>query len=766
MDTTAPREKADPVRQERDIAIVHLTDLHFGSPWVRPLWVADMTAALARLASNNDISIFGLAVTGDLVNGPESNALLLVRDAIKEWARNLGLTAPNDDATEPGAREPDWSRIWIVDGNHDYRKWGLFRLKKTDGIAEGQLLARADCFHGDPEKRFLILGLNSSKRGPVARGRVELSDLRNFQRRVEANRTTGFRYRIALIHHHLLPLPERASEFDAGTERLKRIIYDESSKLLANAGLTTEILLGGDIDLVLHGHEHKEFSASVSYHDPRKGSRVMAVVGGPNCATGFQVVYFRRTGDVDLVRYKFGNGGFEEHAEIRLWSYDEWKRAEWDRLRRVSGYYERAISSAELFEIGDLRQSTEVTNIFGGTNAIPHLAWSREAGDKVFGRVQLENVHDKETGRDIPRSKLPPVGPEYSFKYELMPPATSSQRNRGFIAVGFSRNNMSITQEDAALVNKKPPEDGAPFTELLRFSYQYPVRRLTYFLRFPPEFAPEQVRVVARMDRNGSQVEDTAETLRAASKLIYRRSDSLVVLDLDWVTQHHEYHLSWELPSQSLLYRDLDRANTNRQAIALMESRLGADKELANDTKSVLSDIRKRCFDRIVELGKVSRSTASIVTIGNDDIGIWVLDCDRNVVRPIAGTYADTSPFWNAELQYGAGIRGATMRRGINEFYPPRAVRKSDFYHQLNGCPREEQLFCVPVPLAEQIDSSTNRSRKPSPLGRCWMVACIGSLTQGGIWHHLIDERIRDDVAALLMFEVLDVVKEIVPELR
>jgi hypothetical protein len=147
--------------------------------------------------------------------------------------------------------------------------------------------------------------LNSSDRGSAARGRVALQDLRKFQ--YGAREAVGaFKYRVALVHHHLLPLPDRPVEFDQGAEKIRRKLYDESTKLLTNAGLVTNTLLESSIDLVLDGHEHKQFAASVKYHDREWAGHIVAVVGGPAATAGFQVVTFAPSGDVELVRPRGG----------------------------------------------------------------------------------------------------------------------------------------------------------------------------------------------------------------------------------------------------------------------------------------------------------------------------------------------------------------------------------------------------------------------------------------------------------------------------
>jgi hypothetical protein len=266
----------------RDVAIIHLTDLHFCPGLTRPAWETQILRAFEKLVSANNIEVFGVAVTGDLVDQPGPEAFRAVKEFLVESAERLGIKREGNI---------DWGRIWLVDGNHDYRWYGMLARKYSRGIEEGGLLKRLEEPYADEEGRFLVFGINSGRQGKVARGNIEIEALRKLQdgyRRSQKVRVTkDFHYRVALVHHHLLPLPDRPQEFIGGLgDKISSATYDEAFKLLKNAGLATDILLEASVDLVLHGHEHKEFAASVKYHDRHSAGHVMAVVGGPAAPKG------------------------------------------------------------------------------------------------------------------------------------------------------------------------------------------------------------------------------------------------------------------------------------------------------------------------------------------------------------------------------------------------------------------------------------------------------------------------------------------------
>jgi hypothetical protein len=578
---------------------------------------------------------------------------------------------------------------------------------------------------------------------------VELSDLRLLQRSIEAADASAFTYRIVLVHHHLLPLPYPPREFVR--RRIKKILRatsDEAFKLLENAGLTTDFLLKGSVNLVLHGHEHKEFAASVNYHGPSGERHVMAVVGGPAARTGFQVIYFRRNGDVELVRYGFKEADYEVEAEIALWSYNDWKRLDWERQSRKNGYYEQAKHLFELSETGDAQQTTDVTDIVGGENTISRIPFISTAGDSKFGRVALHSVYDKEAEVEVPTSCLPPSGPEFSFPFKVSPEATRRRPHRGYEAVRISSNNFALTQEEMRL---RTSEGEPPPSEHVNITHRNPVRRTVLTLSFPRRYLPSNIDVKALYRNVAGRPEDIAESLRARRKLVDCSKDGLVVLDLDWVTPNHQYQLTWELPSQEYLFNTRGGAVAARFYMEQLASLQEDDKEKFQEA---LSKVRDNCLDLIAE--KVGESgIAKFLSPQNETLSLWGYDRERREIRVIAGTFESNSSFWTASVQYGAGVRGKAMRRGLPEFWRLPSQKNTDYYHQCDGCDRERFLLAVPISVRE------DPSERPVEhgMGLCWLVACLGSTQEESLLSRLVDPTLHREVAVFLHHSMVNTMK-------
>jgi 3',5'-cyclic AMP phosphodiesterase CpdA len=740
-------------------AIIHLTDLHFPSGPTEPAWADALTKAFQRLAENDRIQIMGLAVTGDLVDSPQAEIFGIVRSFLVRAALCLKLTKPvpapsanRDEGAAANADDGDrvdWDRVWIIDGNHDYRRWGLFKSSWL-GIEEGRHLKRFQRYSAQGDAgSILLLGLNSSDQGSWARGRVTLDGLRTIQRNGRDN-GDPIKYRVALVHHHLLPLPDRPAEFDRGAQKIKRKVYDESTKLLSNAGLVTNILLESSIDLVLHGHEHKQFAASVKYHDRGWSGHIMSVVGGPAANSGFQVITFAASGDAELTRYENDETDYRIATRFFLWRYEDWKRVSWERLRRDKGYFRKAIRRSKLAENGDFQQLSDVTDVFGGETDIEEIVISSKTDDPTSGVVAIDRVRDKAKSDDVPASKLPPCGNELEYHLVLEPSAKQSAPHPGYFAIRISGDNFLLTREEMEM--RRP---GGPYREFTRFHYPYPVEHLIVTLDFPPRYAPRQVEARARLRLGRGMPEDVAETLRIRRNIFYDPNRGQVWLSLDWVAPNHQYEIAWELPSEA----DVDARNHDRATLGAhyLAKCLALSSSALATAAGALVMLRQRCFKAIQTHAGIRDEQVAVFQPQCDELSLWAFDREQGQIRTVAATYQDTSPFWRARLSWAAGVRGRAMRRHAVEYYRKRtASTHSNYYHRLENCGEETHLLCVPVFLPPDSDGKDSG-------GACRMVAVLASTSDSSLLHHLQNVALREQVAELIFFEISDLIKKIVP---
>jgi predicted phosphodiesterase len=289
---SAAGKPAPARRVEASLRIAHLSDLHWGRGFNGPLW-----SNLCRIVREHDPQL--IIVTGDLVNSPfrwtlkrALNALeMLARESAETQAdapiNNLLLVTGNHDVRVLGICPVRWLKwlvplvgllicavLYVVLRFFTNLGWG-WAVYPVAAAVIAVLIARLVCF-GDFTKtfeRYLLirpthwtnLGLaiypfDSSSRGrKYARGEIGPAEFVKAQERPELRTLSGSklpesppepRYRIALLHHHPLPIP-----YDTSQEPLM---------IMEDAGAFLSEISNQRIPLVLHGHKHHHHFSRVT----------------------------------------------------------------------------------------------------------------------------------------------------------------------------------------------------------------------------------------------------------------------------------------------------------------------------------------------------------------------------------------------------------------------------------------------------------------------------------------------------------------------
>lgn len=122
----------------------------------------------------------------------------------------------------------------------------------------------------EKELGISLIALNSNPWfAAAARGRVGWLQNRLLRRRMDwAHRTFGPHYvesyKIAILHHHLLPIPYEK--------------FAESYMVLEDSAQVLRVLAEAKIDLVLHGHKHEQVDSAINLGTRASGPRNISVV--------------------------------------------------------------------------------------------------------------------------------------------------------------------------------------------------------------------------------------------------------------------------------------------------------------------------------------------------------------------------------------------------------------------------------------------------------------------------------------------------------
>jgi 3',5'-cyclic AMP phosphodiesterase CpdA len=184
------------------LTIAHISDLHAGSPYFVPSLMDRVVVEL------NELRPDVVLCTGDLT---------------EMGFRQDYLTA------QTFLNRIECRRMLVIPGNHDARNVGYVHFEELIG-PRSQVMQVDD---------VTIIGLDSSEpdldNGAIGRARYSWLD---------EQYARPARFRIFMLHHHLIPIP--------GTGRERNIVYD--------AGDLLEVLQACGVNLVLSGHKHVPYA--------------------------------------------------------------------------------------------------------------------------------------------------------------------------------------------------------------------------------------------------------------------------------------------------------------------------------------------------------------------------------------------------------------------------------------------------------------------------------------------------------------------------
>ena len=255
--------------------VLHLSDLHFGSehafrnelaspleprlakPTLSEAIIDDLRAMGIGL---NDIAI--VLISGDLTWSGDAHEFENAREFIGQLRNGCGLHV---------------SQVVVVPGNHDI-EW---RDGKGDISSNAELnyASFSRALYGiEPDETFVrvhefviagrpvvVVGLNSCRiesRENAGLGFVGREQL-NKALRFLSGRKKNHELRIAMLHHHLLPV-NYIEDFDTATKRVS---------LTLDAEAVVRSLICAGIHIVLHGHQHQPYISQIrrvieDYVDP------------------------------------------------------------------------------------------------------------------------------------------------------------------------------------------------------------------------------------------------------------------------------------------------------------------------------------------------------------------------------------------------------------------------------------------------------------------------------------------------------------------
>lgn len=279
-------------------SILHMSDLHFGSPGQEAVWNSLKTFINERLKPDL------VVVTGDIVDTPSPEAFKNACDSLKQIQANHRrkfLVCPGNH-----------DRHWRGNAFGPFTRW-LSVFRKAQNAApwfstafEGHL-PRLDQYEdielnaGTYKWCLRFGGLDSATHAKyLARGYVSLEDLELLQKlRTNIGNVDAV---FLLMHHHLLPIAAAESTRQSGADMV-------AGTTVVNAGKTLGSIVGSQVDIVLHGHEHQRNLARYGTFGTAQGDTVILGCGSS-------------TGAVTLTHNDLGKASsnlIELHEDQSIW---------------------------------------------------------------------------------------------------------------------------------------------------------------------------------------------------------------------------------------------------------------------------------------------------------------------------------------------------------------------------------------------------------------------------------------------------------------
>lgn len=210
------------------IAILHISDLHFGDP-SSVLHRVEVDRALSSLLAKAGRDAF-VVFSGDVSFRGSKQGYSEALEALQPALNRFGINR---------------SKVVVCPGNHDIVKsttaWSLFEAFDS---WSAEMRSDKRCTFSTESCRLLsdgeadVLVINSAYHGHIGYGLVDVEQMDKTLGQIEPTKQQG-RPRIAVLHHHLIPYS------GLGDESTTRNSYDVLKRLVKY-----------DFSLVLHGHQH------------------------------------------------------------------------------------------------------------------------------------------------------------------------------------------------------------------------------------------------------------------------------------------------------------------------------------------------------------------------------------------------------------------------------------------------------------------------------------------------------------------------------
>lgn len=721
--------------------ILHISDLHFGSGFDRHGW-----RDLCRIAT--ELSVDFVIVTGDLVNSPFYWTL-------KNAKKNL------EDLLAQIRKKNDRCTLIVVPGNHDTRFSGLVPIHWLVGIllisgfATGALLWLS--FRtGDQIFWYVLIGLaflcavvailsliirvltrnfaevfadrllslpktypceqfdivlfpfDSATAGiSAARGKIGKEQFGWAKELKIDNEAPGRpQYRIALLHHHALPIP-----YDNRQEELL---------VLHNAGAFLNEMSLLKIRLILHGHKHRRHFGRVTMNAGQDNSYEVGVLSTGTPTAGhrppyggyhFNFVVLDENWNANVTPYESHGGTFTSGTRFKIENAELVEKRIYEEIKDAETECESAVTIVEINPDGDAYHRDEyrgftVKKEGVAVDGIPHpITVTVQPGS-------IEKFRADPLGDDGPvGTHLKPDLEKFKVRSQSGSIKFGKEIEKGDRAVScvchyHTINSYAMSPQHYRLMynSKETPIESAS-VKLTGTAF----RELVVIIQFPPKFklgSKPNLLVESITGKRDSYLERKYE-----AGLFYDLRLNLVFFRVSYPHMGMKYTIQWKLA---------DEVPPASYAAAILT---GESEEIAREFLKIPQPCPEDhpIYDLLTEIRNIAVDRFRLSEEKELQVSLMIYDSVENMLRTVAANFPQRKTI---KLSYGDGIAGRAYKMNKSRIFVKRYAITEEtpvYYYPSDMEPivspsqiEEEVLLAIPI-------------RHPSDARAVYGVANIGS---------------------------------------
>jgi 3',5'-cyclic AMP phosphodiesterase CpdA len=692
------------------VRIAHLSDLHFGKSFDLETWKS----------VKNEILRFApqlILVSGDLVDHPSPLHLLAAKCELADLSRRCGaqfhVVPGNHDLFEFGNRLTFWQSNWF------YRIFGDVDTSSAEKVlAEdlGEPPGFTEKCRSQPDlvglrhlpnlfspgpmllNRFVALLPKAARMGPLvdvkglsvlvatldsnatskaigfATGCVADDGLQALQRALQESRQSHLA-RIAIIHHHLLPIAYSDGQ----------IVGAEPLMVLQNAGTVLSVLSQNRFDLILHGHKHLRQLATVDLSPGSNNGCPITVASAGSAALSPQsseknavnLIVIEGNGRIAIESLPYG-GAIPPQRQDAL-TYREplsmvKRRAFVRASERQPLRTKRYLHRLEVTEAGDFLVTLEIDGLKYRSDAKQSRTHQLSAPDQgwLVERELLLDEHSTNSGYTL----QPVPGSNTEFRVNF--PGGLGGEARYTLKAAIA-NGMMMTRWEAEQRRKHPSalrgQDDAWDEEWIGTSVAHPIEELTKILKLPEslknvvpflrcrrhnrfhdleldEFGDVQVGVDA-----ASYLDDDAMREVEQQNLRFDREQSAWVLTISLPPVGYMYQLRWKLPDNIKDEDNVRGATEDIQAMFFRKIGIGGT--------NLTTPLRDKIYEKFAGLCENLHSSMKESADSEISAFLFIYDKEQTALRAVlqGGPGACHAPPETCAVPLGMGLSGAAFQQ-------------------------------------------------------------------------------------------------------